>query len=205
MTLCGIHEAIAYSLKYPGRSRYELACQGSELMIGLGKLFCAQQGTGKWNMPQKLSEYYDLIGIVKVKNNQIDVSKIITKMQHKKLLIFNKNKCIRIESSIEKDSPFVFQYMVKLLNNWEVGTPMPQLLRQIMECITLSPNAWKIEKIIKICATNCQNVSANNIQIGSNEYNAMVAKIQEIHEDYVKNPNVKNSMKLAQTVLQNAL
>ena len=206
MALCGIHESIAYSLKYPGRSRYELACQGSELMIGLGKLYCAQLGTGKWDMPEKLMNYYDLNGVVNLKNNQIDVGKLIKQLEKKgKKLIFNGEKTIKLEKKIEKGSPLIFSFLVQCLDKWEVGEPMHDFIKQINECIALSPNAWKIDKIKQICNKNSTNISNSNIEVGSDEYNAMLAKIQELHENYIKNPNVKNSLKLANTVLNDEL
>ena len=68
MSICGIHEFIAYCLEFPGASCFELACEGSELMIGLIKLFCRDCGTGKWNMPDLVAEWCDLSGPCMVKH-----------------------------------------------------------------------------------------------------------------------------------------
>ena len=36
------HEFAAFCMKYPGESRYQMAAQGSELIVGLGKMYlCA--------------------------------------------------------------------------------------------------------------------------------------------------------------------
>ena len=39
MAIVGLPEFIAYCLANPGRSRFELSCQGSELMIGMIKYY----------------------------------------------------------------------------------------------------------------------------------------------------------------------
>ena len=202
MGICGLNEFIAYCLKHPTKSRYQLACQGSELMIGLGKLYCSELGTGKWDMPEKLANYYDLSGVIKLKNNQVDIGRLIEQLSKEKLLIYNENTTPKLERELENDSCLLFDYMVKLLDNWEVGQPIPPFLNQIQQCVTLTPNAWSIDKIKDICS-NTMHVLKQDLQVGSDEYMEILKKIEELHDKQDKRKNLKNSLKMSKVVVQN--
>ena len=64
MALVGLPQFETFSVEYPNGSLYQMACQASELLIGIGKIFCDKIGTGKFDILRKMPEFYDITGFV---------------------------------------------------------------------------------------------------------------------------------------------
>lgn len=193
MATSGINECVAYCLKHPGRSLFELACQGSELIIGLAKLFCAQLGTGKDDMPHKLADYLDSSGICMVIHNKIDIAKILRRLLSEKKNIFNNSTTVEIEKQIEAQFPCLMIHLVKICDRWEPQHKTPSLLHQIHSCVKLSPNAWHINEIKDITA-NCIGInvsSGNDIDENSDEFKQVMQELSSLST----NPNANKIFK----------
>ena len=92
------HEFAAFCMKYPGESRYQMACQGSELIVGLGKMYCEKCGTGKFDMSTKLGNYYDITGTSMVFHNKVDFGKVLKMIEQDKILLFDWNESVLEEN-----------------------------------------------------------------------------------------------------------
>ena len=193
MATSGVNECIAYTLKHPGRSLFELSCQGPELMIGLSKMWCSQLGTGKADMPRKLGEYLDLSGICMVIHNQIDIAKILRRLLTERVKIFNHSKTIKFERQIESEFPALMSHLVKICDKWEPCQPTPPLLNQIHSRVKLTPNAWHIDEIKQIVAKSIgDNVSApGEIDPNSDEFIEIMTELESLSS----NPNANKIFK----------
>ena len=207
MTLCGIPEFLAYSLECPGDSRFKWACQGSELMIGLAKMFCRECGTGKSNMPDLLANYLDLSGTSMVANNQVNFEKILKQLENEKLLIFDPNKTPLIERSIEEHMAPLMKYIVNLLDQFNVGDEIPQFLQQILNAMTLDVNSLDIRKVQKILYNSNVNTEAdaNSIDIFSEDYNEVLKAMHQLQSDLLKNKSFKSPLKVCKAVINNQI
>lgn len=203
MATSGLNEFVAYSLKNPGRSLYECACQGSEGAIGNGKSFCSTLGTGKEDMPEKLGNYYDLSGVLMVYENQINVAQILRKLFHGRNLIFNGDETCAVERQIESRLPPFSAHIVKLCDGWEPGQAVPSLLNKIYARIELTPNAWKIDEIKEIMKNSCgKHISKLAfIDPQSEEYLQMQQELDSLNE----NPKTKNIFKFQKAKVVNQL
>lgn len=207
MACCGLPEWLAYSQKYPGRSRYELACQGSELMIGLGKMFCKKCGTGKWDMPDLLADFFDMTGTCMVYNNQVNFYQIIKRLRDEQLLIYDPVKTPHVERSIERCMPPLMKYIVKLLESWEIGDAVHPFLKQILNALTLDVNALNVNKIQKILFTKKAHDEEHreDIDIWDDEYKDIIDQMDEINDKFLKQDSVKTSLKVATAVVNDDL
>lgn len=207
MACCGLPEWLAYCIKHPGRSRYELACQGSELMIGLGKMFCKKCGTGKWNMPDLLVDFFDLTGTCMVHNNQVDFYKILKRLKDEQLLIFDPMKTPLIESSIETCMAPLMKYIVQILESWEIGDAVHPFLAQILNALTLDINALQLSKIQAILANKQPHNDENreDIDIWDEEYTQILDQMEEINDKFLQQQSVKTSLRVAAAVVNDEI
>ena len=172
MILVGVPEFIAFSMKYPGESRYQLSCQGSELMVGLGKMFCAKCGTGKYDMPQKLGDFYDLTGTCMVYHNKVDFSKILRKLCKEHQLIFDWKVTPKIEDELERRFPPLMIHLVDLIENTDIGADWPTFISQIISCLKIDSWALHTEKIREVLNNHEQmNNVLFNFTKNSDEFN----------------------------------
>lgn len=184
MAIVGIPEFVAFCLKYPGESRYQMACQGSELMIGLGKLYCDSCGTGKYDMPEKLGDYYDLTGTSMVYHNNVDFSKILKILEQEKLLIFDWAKTPQEEAKLESEFPPLMKFLVEILEKFEIGDKIPEIIHKIYS--QLQMDVWNLnrEQIQTWLAKNDTDIeSTTNIDLTSDEYSEVVEHLQSAHKN----------------------
>ena len=180
MAILGLPQFEYFAQKYPGESLYQMACQGSELLIGLGKLFCDKNGTGKFDMPKQMADYYDLTGTCMVYHNKVDFSKILKKLQHKKLLIFNAQETPQIEQMYEADFPSCMSALVNELESFEFGDEIPSLLGKISSQLTMSAWALRTSKIREILAASDTTMNVNEIDENSIEYAECVDQLDQL-------------------------
>lgn len=204
MALIGMPEFEAYTLEHPGASRFELSCQGSELLIGLAKLFCCKCGTGKWDMSEKLSNYLDITGTCMVHNNQVDFHKILRRLEKEKILIFDPQKTPLVEIALEDRMAPLMKFIVDILNTWEIGDPIHPFLKQIMNALTLDVNALSVQKIEQIMMNSIEYEN-DNIDIWGEEYDETLAEMQRLNDNFLKKPSLKSSMRVAAAVVNNQL
>ena len=190
MTISGIPEFISYCLKYPGRSLYELACQGSELIVGLGKIYCDEQGTGKYDMPKLMGDFFDLSGICRVLHNEIDIGKILQRLMIEKKHIFNDKDTIKIEQELESTSPPIFKWVIDMCEReWEPPSEPPSFIKAVYSRVKLSPNAWKTEEIKEIVRQSFgKKILNQSLNVNSPEYQETLKFVQ----NFQTNDNFNN-------------
>ena len=198
MTLAGIPEFLAYSLKYPGCSRFDLSCQGSELMIGLAKLFCRECGTGKWDMPNLLATYLDLTGTAMVANNMVRFESIIQKLEREKLLVFDPIKTPALEILIENHMAPLMKYIVEILDQWNPGDDIHPFLKQILNAMTLDVNSLNVQKLQSILNNSNGNVedNAGNINVNSGEYDATLQEMYRLQKEFLSHKSMKAGLRV---------
>ena len=204
MIIVGIPEFIAFCLKHPGESIYQMACQGSELMIGLGKLFCDKSGTGKYDMPELLGNFFDLTGTCMVYHNKVDFSKILKHLENEKLLIFDGTITPIIERMIEMDFPPLMKYLVQILDNFEIGDAVHPLLAKI--CSQLKLDVWSLQhdKIAKIFLKNDEQLQNSvNIDLSSEEFAESIKQMEMLHKN--QNHCMANALQYQSVLINNQL
>ena len=206
MVISGQHEFAAFCMKYPGESRYQMACQGSELIVGLGKLYCEKCGTGKFDMPTKIGNYYDITGTSMVYHNKVDFSKILKCIEKEKLLLFDWKNTPLEEMAIEELFPPLMKYLVSILDKLEVGDPIPVFIKQILTQLDLDVWSLQIDNISKLIIESHYSGTEKDIDIvdpKSNEYKNCIAQINELkaHEDR----KMANSLKVQTVVINHEL
>ena len=205
MALCGLPEFLAYSLANPGRSRYELSCQGSELMIGLAKVCCDKKGTGKWNMPDLIGNYLDITGTCMIANNQVNLHTILNRLEREKLLIFDPLRTPIIEMEIENCMAPLMLFIVRILESFEVGDTIHPFLQQILNALTLDINAMSISKMQEILSKSKVYDAENSedINIWGEEYENIINEMNQLNDKFLHRPSMKTSLRVAATVVHN--
>lgn len=204
VAVAGLPEFLAYCRKYPGRSIFELACQGCELIIGIAKLYCNSLGTGKPDMPRKLAEYLDISGICTVGCDQINVAKMLHTLLYHRKLIFDDDLTPQFEQQIENKFPSFALHIVKLCDKWEPDDPEPpSLINQIHSRIKLTPNAWGVDEITQIAqnAIGVKVCDGDLIDETSEEYQQIVSELQTLYS----NQNSNNILRFAKAKIHNEL
>ena len=199
MAIVGLPQFEAFALKYPGESLYQMACQGSELLIGLGKLFCDKSGTGKYDMPKQMADFYDITGTCMVYHNKIDFTKILKKLQHKKLLIFNANETPQIEQLYENQFPSFMTEFIDELENFNVGDVIPSLLAKISSQLTLPVWSLQMSKIRSILSTNYKKINTQDIDENSVEYQECLEQLNQWQNG--QKSKLKNSLKYQSQII----
>lgn len=207
MSLCGLPEFLAYCLDNPGQSLFELACQGSELMIGLAKLFCRDCGNGTWNMCKLLAVFLDLSGTSMVANDQINVREILQKLKREKLLIWDSVQTPQDEKRIEDKMPPLMRYIVKLLDDFDVGDTIPAFVKQILNALTLDINALAVDKLQRIVqnSTVYKSKPSDAIDIMSEEYDQIVSQMYHLEHRYLARQSTKTCLKYQDLILNERL
>lgn len=208
MIIVGMAEWLAYTMKYPGCSAFANSCQGSELIIGLSKIFCSEQGTGKDNMCEKLGDWLDLTQTCMVHNEQVDFDKILQKLSNWKRLIFDENKTPRIENQIETEMAPLMKYIVTLMEGEVIGGSTDPFLRQIRNALTLDVNAIHTSKLHDILRINNPGEAYSTdeeVDIDAPEYEDTMKKIREMNDDFLKGGSMRSQMQFASTVITNVL
>lgn len=200
MAILGLYQFEAFAQKYPGESLYQMACQGSELLIGLGKLFCDKNGTGKYDMPKQMADFYDLTGTCMVFHNKVDFCKILQILNKRQLLIFDANETPQIEQLYEQQFPALMKHLVTLLENFNVGDSIPSLLSQISSQLTMSVSALQLSKIRTILANNNANIDVNEIDENSDEYLECIEQLEQLQRGKKKH---KSNLKYQQKLVNN--
>ena len=180
MALVGLPQFEAFSIKYPNESLYQMACQGSELLIGLGKLFCDKNGTGKFDMPRKMAEFYDITGTCMVFHDKVDFCKILRHLNTEKILIFNEQETAQCEQLFERNFPPLMKQLIQLLINFNVGDEIPSLLSRISSQLTMSAWTLQLTKIRKCLARKDDNINTNEIDENSDEYTDCVQQLEQL-------------------------
>ena len=183
MTLVGVPEYIAYSLLHPGASAFELSCQGSESAIGFAKSFSSECGTGKSNMPQLVADWMDLSGVGMLINDQVDFEAIIKRLKLSELLIFDPRTTPLLENSLESKMAPIMLHIVHLLENWEVGDPIPVFLAQILNALTLDVQSLDCDKLQRILENSY--TSTVNSEIQDIETQQLMAQMQAQYESHI--------------------
>ena len=119
--MVSIHEFHAFYCKHVGKSAYFCAAQGCEHHIGVSKLFAKQRGTGKKDMSQQICNHLDMTGTAAIKNNQVNLQKILELLNKEKLYIFDENLTPQIEQILENLMPGVARQMIKIFRATKPG------------------------------------------------------------------------------------
>lgn len=119
--MVSIHEFHAFYCKHIGKSAYFCAAQGCEHQIGVAKLFAKQRGTGKKDMSKQIGNHLDMTGTASIKNNQINLQKILALLNKEKLYIFDENLTPQIEKLLEGLMPDVAKQMIKIFRATKPG------------------------------------------------------------------------------------
>ena len=206
MVLSGQHEFAAFCMQYPGESRYQMACQGSELIVGLGKMYCEKCGTGKFDMPTKLGNYYDITGTSMVYHNKVDFSKILKSLDKEKLLLFDWKETPFEEYEIEKLLPPLMKYIVQLLDNLKVGDKLPVFITQILTQLDLDIWSLQIDNVAKLLIDS-HNSSINKdtgiFDPNSAQYKDCIAQLNELKKNEDK--KMANSLKVQSVIVNQSL
>ena len=185
IVLCAQHEFAAFCMKYPGESRYQMACQGSELIVGLGKMYCEECGTGKNDMAEKLGNFYDITGTSMVYYNKVDFKKILKKLKQEQLLIFNEKKTPLDEDECEKLFPPLMKILVKLLDKFEVGDVTPHLIEKILSQLEFHSKSLVDDNIQQLLLKSLIISRESNVDIfnkSSDEYKDCIEQIQQLKQ-----------------------
>lgn len=201
MALVGLPQFEAFSLKYPNESLYQMACQGSELLIGLGKLFCDKNGTGKFDMPRKIAQFYDITGTCMVFHDKVDFCKILKHLNTSKILIFNEKETPKCEQLIETNFPPLMKQLVKLLIDFNVGDEIPSLLSRIASQLTMSAWSLQMSKIRQVLAHDDNTVNTNEIDENSDEYAKCVEQLEQLRMN--ASNNSKDSLQYQARLINN--
>lgn len=201
MAIVGLTQFEAFAHKYPGESLYQMACQGSELLIGLGKLFCDKNGTGKSDMPQQMANFYDITGTCMVYHNKVDFVKIQKILKRQQKLIFDNDETIQIEQLYENQFPPWMTIIINLLENFNVGDDIPSLLQQICSQLTMSVWVLRSRKIKSILAKSNSKINAQNIDENSTEYIECIEQLEQLQND--SQSNRKDALKYQSTIINN--
>lgn len=164
-------------MKYPGESRYQMACQGSELIVGLGKMYCEECGTGKNDMPEKLGNFYDITGTSMVYYNKVNFAKILKKLKQQQLLLFDEKKTPLHEKQCERLFPPLMKRLVELLDKFEVGDVTPDLIEKI-----LSQLEFDIKSLEE---NNIQQLLLNSLIISREENRDIFSDNSDEYEDCI--------------------
>ena len=206
MVIVGQHEYAAFCMKYPGESRYQMACQGSELIVGLGKMYCDECGTGKFDMPTKLGNFYDITGTSMVHYNKIDFRKILQKLENEKQLIFNGNKTPLQEIQTKRTLPPIARYIVNIFDHFEVGDKSNHFISQILTQLDLDVWSLHTTNISKLLVES-QNVSlqiaVEKFDENSPEYKDCMVQLQELKK--AENKSMNDALKVQTVVVNNEL
>ena len=120
--MVSIHEFHAFYCKHVGKSAYFCAAQGCEHHIGVAKLFAKQRGTGKKDMAKQIGNHLDMTGTASIKNNQVNLQKILELLNKEKLYIFDKDITPQIEKILENMMPDVVKRMIAIFRATKPGT-----------------------------------------------------------------------------------
>ena len=206
MAIVGLPEFLAYCLANPGRSRFELSCQGSELMIGMIKLFCKECGNGKDNMPDLVADFCDLSGPCMIHNNQVRFDLLLQKLLHDRLLIFDEKETPLIELMLENQMPPLMKHIVDILTAWKPGTPIDEFLNQILHALTLNINALNVSKLQKILAnTNVRQSYSHEIDIHNSEYDETLQQMRDLNENFLNRISSKSSLRVQRVIANDVL
>ena len=119
---------------------FELSAQGMEKMIGLLKIYCAQNGTGKTNMPQKMGEHADLTGPCYIANNLMDLSKCKKEMNDAAASIWNGPTTEAVYQVLDNESPPFMQILGDEMDAQEIGGSMGPMCSRILQGIDTDVN-----------------------------------------------------------------
>lgn len=184
------HEFAAFCMKYPGESRYQMACQGSELIVGLGKMYCEKCGTGKFDMPTKLGNYYDITGTSMVFNNKVDFAKVLKMIEQDKILLFDWNESVLEEIRIQRLFPPMTDFITKILDNYECGADHNPFIRKILTQLRL--NVFHSQKMSNLLIKS-QNDNDNSIDKSNSQYNQYINQIDDLNK--AENVSMKEALK----------
>ena len=196
------HEFAAFCMKYPGESRYQMACQGSELIVGLGKMYCEKCGTGKFDMSTKLGNYYDITGTSMVFHNKVDFGKILKMIEQDKILLFDWNESILEEIKIQRLFPPMTDFITKIMDNYECGDDTSPFIRQILTQLNL--DVWNVQSknmSKSLFKSNCFDGNANDKLIDKDnlQYNHYIDQIEDLKQ--VENLSMKASLQIQASVV----
>ena len=191
------HEFAAFCMKYPGESRYQMACQGSELIVGLGKMYCEKCGTGKFDMPTKLGNYYDITGTSMVFHNKVDFGKVLKMIEQDKIFLFDWNKSVLEEIKIQRLFPPMTDFITKMIDNLECGAETNPFISKILTQLQLNvfkSQSQHMSKLLNKSNSVNANHDDNSIDPSSVQYNQYLQQIDELRQ--AENVSMKSALKL---------
>lgn len=183
-----------------------MACQGSELIVGLGKMYCEKCGTGKFDMPEKLGNYYDITGTSMVFHNKVDFGKLLKQLEQEKLYLFNWDKTPIEERRNDKLSPPMHVFIGRHLENYEVGDNTPPFEEQILTQLKLDIWSLQMDNISKILAESYESGKKKDIDIideNSEEYNDIIEQLQQLQK--YDNGSMRNSLKVQSVIVNHSM
>ena len=196
------HEFAAFCMKYPGESRYQMACQGSELIVGLGKMYCEKCGTGKFDMPTKLGNYYDITGTSMVFHNKVDFGKVLKMIEQDKILLFNWTESVLEEIKIQKLFPPMTDFITKKLDIYECGADTDPFISKILTQLQLnvfkSQSQHMSDLLIKSNEVN-EKQKDNSMDPNSVRYNENLEQIKQLQE--AENASMISALKVQASIV----
>lgn len=196
------HEFAAFCMKYPGESRYQMACQGSELIVGLGKMYCEKCGTGKFDMPTKLGNYYDITGTSMVFHNKVDFGKVLKMIEQDKILLFNWTESVLEEIKIQRLFPPMTDFITKKMDNYECGADTDPFISKILTQLQLNVFKSQSQRMSELLMkSNYVNVNQNDNSIdpSSVRYNENLEQINQLQE--AENVSMTSALKLQASIV----
>lgn len=131
--LCGIHQFhLHYIQSEDGESLFNLCCEGSELLLKLGKTYVKEKGTGKMDCLDHLADFYDLHNLGSIMAGITDLSQALALRNQTKLLIFDPDETPAKERELEMKMPPLMQHLIESLKTIEFGDNIPVNLHKIL-------------------------------------------------------------------------
>ena len=167
----GIYEYDKYQMMHPGCSASEQCSQGTELFIGKIKRHGRKKGTGKHNMIDLAAEHIDMTGTCAVYNGQVNFAKIIREILGKEMDICPEPITSYIEQKLESGKmPPAMKLFVSILNKFQIGQPLPQLISLVNARARLRAYKLRHEAIMALLKENIAKTVVVNEDVNSNEY-----------------------------------
>ena len=134
LLLEGVHkQRLIVNKRHDGGGLILFSTERVEHFFAALKSFCSNKGTGKDDSIKKIATFSDLYCLGTVMANQIDFGKILNEMEKEKLLLYDPVNTPVLFVKLEAQMEPMMKEMVRLLDEMNVGDPLPAMIRRILE------------------------------------------------------------------------
>lgn len=165
--LVGNHQFFKHYMESSdGEGLFNLACEGSELLLKIGKANVAEQGTGKReNCISNLADHYDLRTIGTVDADLINFLSILKEGLTDKLLIFDPQDTPQLENDIKDTMSPLMQSMIAIVETIEIGQPIPVCIKRILNAEETPEMKATMKNLRETLNTGDQFIMATDVQL----------------------------------------